>query len=271
MKTGKILLLCGTGCLVAAFGAWMWLASRDSNVHRGAFASQTDDTSEYNEEACIPEIGETPQYTGRKTGPMTIGRFPGEVVYDEEKDFYFLELRGARLPFKSSPLEAQSIRLEAEGKTDLEKNTSLLYTIMGKGVQNATVLINPDEEDEVMPAAEDIARYIQIANPRKFSGIAYTKEGGQMERSVRRGSQIRTLDDATPETSIIYLKGPKGGANKTGVFVAGKGQVIVEGETYEDLYKAADLICITLLKMLCGSEDCPDAAACATGGNCGCG
>ncbi len=28
---------------------------------------------------------------------------------------------------------------------------------------------------------------------------------------------------------------------------------------------------ITLLKMLCGSSECPDAAACATGGNCGCG
>ena len=140
---------------------------------------------------------------------MTIGRFPGEVVYDEKEDLYFLELRGARLPFKSYPLDAQSIRLEAEGGTALEKNSALLYTIMGKEVQNTTVLINPDEEDEVMPAAEDIARYIQIANPRKFSGIAYTKEGGKMKRSVRRGAQIRTLDDATPKTSIIYLKGPQ--------------------------------------------------------------
>ncbi len=48
------------------------------------------------------------------------------------------------------------------------------------------------------------------------------------------------------------------------------GKVVVEGKTYEELYKAADLICITLLKMLCGSPDCPNAAACATGGDCGC-
>ena len=73
-----------------------------------------------------------------------------------------------------------------------------------------------------------------------------------------------------PMTKIL-IKGPKSGAKKTRVSVIGGGKVIVEGKTYEELYKAADLICITLMKMLCGSSDCPDAAACATGGNCGCG
>lgn len=213
----------------------------------------------------------TPEDKKLKTGPMNLGRFFGQVTYDEEQDYYFLELRGARFPFKTSPIEAQNVLLEAPGKTDLEKNTSLLYGIMGKEVLNVTLLINPDEEDEVMPAANDIARYIQIANRRKFAGIAYTKEGGKLKKSVVRGSQIQALKDATTKTPKILIKGPKSGAKKTRVSAVGGGKVIVEGKTYEELYKAADHICITLLKMLCGSSDCPDAAACATGGDCGCG
>lgn len=213
----------------------------------------------------------TPKDKKLKTGPMNLGKFFGQVTYDEEKDYYFLELRGARFPFKSSPIEAQDVFLEAPGENDLEKNTSLLYEILGKDVLHATVLIDPNEEDKVMPAATDIARYIQIANQRKFAGFAYTKPGGKLKRSVLRGSQIQALKDATTKTPIIQIKGPESGAKKTKVSVLGGGKVLIEGKTYEDVYKAADFICITLLKMLCGSSDCPDAGACATGGDCGCG
>jgi hypothetical protein len=207
-----------------------------------------------------------------KTGPMNVGRFFGQVTYDQEKGFYFLELRGVRFPFKSSPIEAQDVLLEAPGKKDVEKNTKLLYGILGKEVSYATVLINPDEEDKVVPAATDVQRYIQIANRKKFGGIAYTKPGGKLKRSsVRKGSQIQALKDATSKTPIILLKGPGSGAKKTRVSVVGDGKVVVEGKTYEELTRAADRICITLIKMLCGSSDCPDAAACATGGKCGCG
>ncbi len=207
----------------------------------------------------------------QKTGPMNLGKFFGQVTYDKEQDYYFLELRGARFPFKTSPIEALDVPLEVPGKDDLEKNTALLYGIMGKEVLNVTLLIDPNEEDEAMPAAEDLARYIQIANPRKYAGIAYTKEGGKLKQSVKKGSQIQTLKDATAKTPKILIKGPKSGAKETKVSIIGVGQVVVEGKTYEELYKAADHICITLMKMLCGSSDCPDAAACATGGNCGCG
>lgn len=206
-----------------------------------------------------------------KTGPMNVGKLFGQVTYDQEQDYYFLELRGVRFPFKSSPIEAQDVVLEARGKTDLEKNTALLYGILGKEVLHATVLIDPNEEDEVMPAATDLARYIQIANPKKFAGIAYTKPGGKLRRFTARGPQIQALEDATVKTPIILIKGPKSGAKNTRVSAVGGGKVIVEGKTYEGLDKAADRICITLIKMLCGSSDCPDAAACATGGDCGCG
>lgn len=212
-----------------------------------------------------------PKETEPKTGPMRLGKFFGGVTYDREKDYYFLTLMGARFPFKTSPLEAQEVPLKAPGKTDLEKNTALLYGILGKEVSHATLLIDPNEEDEVMPAVADIARYIQIANPKKFAGVAFTKPGGKLEHSVARGPQIQALKDATVKTPIILIKGPKSGAKNTRVSAIGDGKVIVEGKTYEDLYKAADRICITLIKMLCGSSDCPDAAACATGGDCGCG
>jgi len=207
----------------------------------------------------------------QKTGPMNMGKFFGQVTYDKEQNYYFLELRGARFPFKTSPLEAQGILLEAPGKDDLNKNTSLLYGIMGKEVAYATLLVDPNEEDEVAPAVKDLARYIQIANRRKFAGIAYTKPGGKLEHSVKKGSQIQAFKDATAKTPIVLLKGPKSGAKQTKVSVVGDGKVVVEGKTYDQLYKAADRICITLMKMLCGSSDCPDAAACATGGKCGCG
>ena len=92
-----------------------------------------------------------------------------------------------------------------------------------------------------------------------------------MEDAASRGPQIQALKDAKPETPIIQIKGPGSGASKTRVAVLGDGKVVVEGKTYEELNKAAGLLSITLLKMLCGSSDCPDAAACATGGACGCG
>lgn len=225
------------------------------DIKTGNYSTQTEQ---------IPEDREL------KTGSINLGRFIGQVVYDKEKDYYFLELRGARFPFKTSPIQAQEVLLEAPGKNELEKNTSLLYGILGQGVLHTTLLINPDEEDDVMPAATDIARYIQIVNPRKFAGIGYTKPGGKLKRSVVKGSQIQALEDATSETPIIQIKGPKSGSSKTRVLVIDGGKVIVEGKTYEDVYKAADLICITLLKMLCGSPECPDAAVCATGGDCGC-
>lgn len=218
----------------------------------------------------VSTVAEKSQAKGLKTGPMNLGEFIGKVTYDKEKDHYFLQLRGTRLPFKASPIQAQAVSLEAPGKNALEKNTSLLYGILGEEVLHTTLLINPDEEDEAMPAANDIARYIRIVNPKKFAGLAYTKPGGKSERSVVRGSQIQTLEDATAKTPIIQIKGPKSGASKTRVLSAGDGKVVVEGVTYEDLYKAADLLSLTFLKMLCGSSDCPNVAACATGGNCGC-
>ncbi|MFQ6104630.1 MAG: hypothetical protein ACE5OP_10100 [Candidatus Glassbacteria bacterium] len=205
-----------------------------------------------------------------KTGSMNFGRFVGKVVYDKEKSCYFLELRGARFPFKASPIEALDVELDAPGETELEKNTSLIFGILGEEVLHATLLINPDEEDEVMPAVDDIARSIQIVNRRKLAGLAYTKPGGKLKKSVLKGSQIQTLEDATSQTPIIRVKGPESGASKTGVRVRDGGKVVVEGESYDNLYKAADFIYLTLLKMLCGSPECPDAASCLTGGDCGC-
>ena len=204
------------------------------------------------------------------TGPMNLGKFIGQVVYDDEKDYYFLELKGVRFPFKTSPIMAQEILLDAPGKNKAEKNTSLLYGILGPDVSHATILINPDEEEDVMPAVTDIARYIKIINPRKYAGLAYTKSGGKLKRSVIRGLQIQDIEDATPRTPIIQIKTSDSGSNKTRVSVLGDGKVVIEGKTYEDLYKAADFVSVTLLKMLCGSPDCPDAYSCATGGDCGC-
>ncbi len=206
-----------------------------------------------------------------KTGTMSFGRFVGQVVYDEEEDYYFLELRGARFPFKASPLEAQNITLDAPGNNKLEKNTSLINGILGDEVLHATLLIDPDEEDEVMPAVNDLAQSIRMVNPKKFAGLAYTKSGGKLSRSVVKGSQIQNFEDATAKTPLIQIKGPMSGARDTRVWVGDDGRVVVEGETYEDLYMAADYVYLTLLKMLCGSPECPDAAACLTGGDCGCG
>ncbi len=205
------------------------------------------------------------------TGPMSLGKYIGQVDYDEKDGLYYLQLRGARFPFKTSPIQAQQMKLDAKGKNALEKNTSLLYGILGPDVSYVTLLVNPDEEDLVMPAAADLTRYVQIVNPEKFAGVAYTKSGGKRENSVTMGSQIQAIDSATSTNPIILLKGPGSGAQDTGVWVADDGKIVVEGKTYEELYEAADFICITLLKMLCGSSECPDASACATGGGCGCG
>jgi hypothetical protein len=136
---------------------------------------------------------------------------------------------------------------------------------------HVTLLINPDEEDEVTQVGIEMARYIQMVSSAKFAGVAYTKPGGKVEESVKEGPQIQTLEDATSITPQILIRGPKSGATRTKVSVLGDGKVIVEGKTYEDLYKAAGLVGISLLKMLCGDSDCPDASSCATGGDCGCG
>jgi hypothetical protein len=205
------------------------------------------------------------------TGMMRFGRFAGQVRHDEAEGLYYLELRGARFPFRSSPLRAQHVALDAPGEGPLEKNTALIYGILGEEVRHVTLLVDPDEEDEVMPAANDLATAVRMVNARKFAGLAYTKPGGKLEHPVLKGPRIQNLEDATAATPIIRLRGPGGGAEATRVRVDGRGQVLVEGRTYEDLEMAADFIYLTLLKMLCGSPECPDAASCLSGGDCGCG
>jgi hypothetical protein len=249
MKNKKnIVLTLGIAFVIVAVGIWL----------------------EYNTSEYEKTIEKPIDYSNQTIGLMKLGKFIGEVTYDEEQDYYFLELQGARFPFKTSPLQALNVRLDAPGKSELEKNTNLLYGIIGSEVLYVTLLINPDEEDEIMPAVEDLTRYIQIVNPKKFAGFAYIKPGGKVNYSVIKGSQIQSLDNATLETPIIQIMGPGSGANETTVKMLGEGRFIIEGKTYDDVYLAADFVCITLIKMLCGSPDCPDAAACATGGNCGC-
>ncbi|MFQ5511537.1 MAG: hypothetical protein ACE5EO_06765 [Candidatus Krumholzibacteriia bacterium] len=243
--------------------AWTWLAD--------GLADRTTTVEKLNQQNLGALDEEDPEEDVAVIGPLNLGKMMGTVSYDRMKDSYYLQVKGTRLPFKTSPIAAQHVPLEASGGDELARNTALLYGIVGREVLHATLLINPDEENEVMPAVMDISQYIQIANRRKFAGVAYTKPGGKMERSVLKGAQIQALEDGTTRTPIIQIKGPKSGATKTGVTVVDKGRVVVEGKTYEDLYEAADRICITLVKMLCGSPTCPDAASCATGGDCGCG
>ena len=205
------------------------------------------------------------------TGPADLCLFFDQISYYKEQDYHFLELKEARFTIKSSHIDAQNVELDALGMTNLEKNTSLLCGILGKKVSSATLLINPDEEDEVMPAVNDIQRYLQISNPIKFAGITYTKPGGKVKQSVKNGPLIQTLEDATSETPIIRIKGPKSGAKKTKVSVVGGGKILVEGKTYPEVYKAAGFICITIMKMLLGTSDCPNATASAIGITCCCG
>ena len=193
---------------------------------------------------------------------VDLGPFTGKVSYDEKEGYYFLEFRGARLPFKTHPGRALAVRLDGPGSTPKEKNTSLLYGVIGSDVSKVRLLVDPREEEQAMPAVEDLKRYINIIASNKLGDIAYTSGGGK---------QVMRLDDATVMKPIIALRGPKSGATTTAVRVLGGGRFVVEGKTYDDLYAAADLVCMTIVKMLCGSGDCPDAAACATGGSCGCG
>lgn len=225
------------------------------------------------EETGVGQIAATEEHPHESggCGTMHLGSLQGQVDYDKEEDYYFLQLRGARFPFKASPLDAQSVPLVAPGRTEREQNTALIYGVLGPQVRHATILVNPVEEDQVMPAAKDLALYLRLVSPGKFAGLAYTEEGGSLDGTVASGSQVQSWNDATIKTPKILLKGPKSGATKTRVALAEQGRVAVEGTSYEELYKAADMLCVTLLKMLCGSPDCPDAAACATGGACDCG
>ena len=208
----------------------------------------------------------------QKSDRIQLGMYEGQVSYDSEKDCYYIEARGARFPFKTDPRKALKVPFEARGKDLLAKHSALLLGMMGKKVVSTTILINPDEEEDVMPAVSDLALYLQIVNRNKFNGLAYTKPGGKAKKSIREGNQIQSLDsDASPMTPIIQIKGPKSGAGQTMVRVLGNGKFVIVGKTNNELYQAADFVSVTLLKMLCGSSDCPDAVACATGGDCGCG
>lgn len=203
---------------------------------------------------------------------IELGMYEGRVSYDTKDGYYYIDVRGARFPFKTDPREALTVPLEAPGKDLLAKNSALLLGMMGKEVSHMTILINPDEETEVMPAVDDLALYVQIVNKSKYNGFAYTKGGGKVKKSVGEGRQVRSLDsDATPSNPIVQIRGPKSGARETAVRVLGKGKFVIEGRTYDELYRAADFASVTLLKMLCGSADCPDPVACASGQDCGCG
>ena len=194
---------------------------------------------------------------------VDLGPFTGKVSYDEKEGYYFLQFKGARLPFKTHPKRAFAVQLQAAGSTLKEKNTALLYGIMGPDTSMVTILVDRREEEQVKAAVEDLERYISIVASQKLNkkGIAYTSGGGH----------VAQLKDATTSAPIILLRGPKSGAKSTVVRVIGNGQFVIEGKTYDDLYAAADLVCLTIVKLLCGSGACPDAGACATGGSCGCG
>ena len=92
-----------------------------------------------------------------KSDRIPLGMYEGRVSYDSEKGCYFIEVRGARFPFKTDPREALKVPLEAPGEDSLAKHSALLLGMMGKKVSHTTILINPDEEDEVMPAVQIVA------------------------------------------------------------------------------------------------------------------
>ncbi|MFQ5810010.1 MAG: hypothetical protein ACE5JM_10360, partial [Armatimonadota bacterium] len=200
---------------------------------------------------------------------VNLGALTGRVTHDAQEGVYFLELRGARLPFKAHPRRALAVTLHAPGATPSEKHKDLLYGIMGPDIRRVTVLVDPREAEETAPAVEDLQRYIGLVAQDKLGPIAYTSQRAKATGAV--AAQVRQLTEATSQQPIILLRGPKGGATSTAVRVRGRGQFVIEGETYDAVSAAADFVCLTIVKMLCGSPDCPDAAACATGGGCGCG
>ncbi|MFW6150820.1 MAG: hypothetical protein ACOC6A_04730 [Chloroflexota bacterium] len=213
----------------------------------------------------------SPQTEEKPAGEeIQLGMYKGRVSYEAEEGRYFIEAKGAKFPFRTDPREAQNVVLDAPGDDVLAKNSALLLGMLGEDVLHVTILISPDEEDLVMPAVADLAMYLQVANRSKFAGVAYTAPGGKMESSVAKGAQVQSLEGATRETPIIRIKGPDSGASSSGVRVLGGGRFIVQGKTYDEVCLAADFVSLSLLKMLCGSTDCPDAAACASGGDCGC-
>lgn len=258
---GLIVLLLGTVSGCAASGQ----AATAPEAADGASA-----------EAAVPQPtagsdNGSPEKEAKPAGEeIQLGMYKGRVTYEPEEGRYFIEAKGAKFPFRTDPWEAQNVVLDAPGDDVLARNSALLLGMLGKDVLHVTILISPDEEDRVMPAVGDLAMYLQVANRSKFAGVAYTGPGGKMENSVAKGAQVQSLEDATPETPIIRVKGPESGASSTEVRVLGGGRFIVQGKTYDEVCLAADFVSLSLLKMLCGSPDCPDAAACATGGDCGC-
>ena len=46
---------------------------------------------------------------------------------------------------------------------------------MIRETSHVTLLMNPDEEDEVTQVGIEMARYIQMVSSAKFAGVAYTK------------------------------------------------------------------------------------------------
>lgn len=202
---------------------------------------------------------------------VSLGAFKGTVSHDKEKDMYSVQLRGARLPFKADPRRASEVPLRAPGDTPKDKNRELLYGIMGPEVKGVTLVADEREKEQVKPAVEDLERYITIVAADKFKGAIYSKLDGEQAHARPEGGKPGRLEDATVNEPVVLLRGPKAGAASTGVEVRPNGQFVIEGKSYNELYAAADMVCLTIVKMLCGSPDCPDASACATGGSCGCG
>ncbi|UCD71217.1 MAG: hypothetical protein JSW70_09495, partial [Syntrophobacterales bacterium] len=61
-----------------------------------------------------------------KSDSIPLGMYEGRVSYDSEKGYYFIEVRGARFPFKTDPREALKVPLEAPGEDSLAKHSALL-------------------------------------------------------------------------------------------------------------------------------------------------
>ena len=200
---------------------------------------------------------------------VDLGALTGQVSYDDGEQLYYLEVQGARLPFAAHPRQALAVALDAAGATPAEKNNELRYGIVGPDIRRVTLLVDPREEADVTRATKDLQRYIGIVASDKLGPIAYTSPGGKGTASS--AAQVRKLTDATAQEPIILLKGPESGATSTAVRVLGQGQLVIEGETYESLNTAADLVCLTVVKMLWGGSGSGSGSGGGSGGGCGCG
>jgi hypothetical protein len=196
----------------------------------------------------------TPQKT-----PGTTLCATAEVQKDRTQDLYYMTVKGMTFPFRTHPCEeAARVPIEAG---NMKPAAALGAALLPQG-QSVVVAMDPRDGEETRPALDELILYLQQSTSNITDMVTLPADAKERQAELEQLKQ--------GNRSVLLARGPAAGGATTQVTVDGN-LVVLEGESYDDVVRAADRAVLELAAVFCGTKSCGDPVACSQGRSCGCG